>query len=202
VYDIGYLRVLPNMVCMSPGDATELPLMLDFALQFAGPCAIRYPKASAHALERTPAAIELGRSEVLRTGADGCLIGYGSLVKRCLAAADALHAEGLEVSVINARFAKPLDAEVILGAVQDSPWVVTVEEGALAGGFGSAVVEAAADAGLDASRVRRLGIPDRYIEHGERDELLADLGLDAAGIAATCRQLAAISPELSPRPAR
>jgi 1-deoxy-D-xylulose-5-phosphate synthase len=202
VYDVGYLRVLPNMVCMSPGDATELPLMLDFALQFAGPCGIRYPKASVHALDRTTAAIELGRSEVLRKGADGCLIGYGSLVKRCLAAADALHAEGLDVSVINARFAKPLDAEVILGAVQESPWVVTVEEGALIGGFGSAVVEAASDAGLDASRVRRLGIPDRYIEHGERDELLADLGLDVAGIAATCRQLAATSAEMSHRPAR
>jgi 1-deoxy-D-xylulose-5-phosphate synthase len=191
VFDLGYLRVFPNMVVMSPGDASDLPAMLDFALKFDGPCAIRYPKAAAIALERPPAPIELGRSEVLRTGADGCLVACGSLLMRCLAAAEALHAEGIEVGVINARFVKPLDAETIVAAVHDLPWVVTVEEAALAGGFGSAVLEAVAAAGVDGSRVQRLGIPDRYIEHGERDELLADLGLDAAGIAATCRKLAA-----------
>ncbi len=189
VFDLGYLRVFPNMVVMAPGDEADLPRMLEFALAHDGPCAIRYPKASAFTLERTPAPIELGRSEVLRTGADGCIIGCGTLVRRCLAAADALFAEGLEVGVVNARFIKPLDAESIIAAIHDLPWVVTVEEAALAGGFGSAVLEAAAEAGVDASRVRRLGIPDRYIEHGERDELLADLGLDAAGIAAACREL-------------
>ena len=102
--------------------------------------------------------------------------------------------EGLEVGVINARFLKPLDAETIVAAVRDLPWVVTVEEAALAGGFGSAVLEAAAEAGVDASRVRRLGIPDRFVEHGERDELLADLGMDVPGIAAACRELAAGTP--------
>jgi 1-deoxy-D-xylulose-5-phosphate synthase len=199
VFDLGYLRVFPNMVVMSPADEADLPLMLEFALGFDGPCAIRYPKASAFTLERSPAPIELGRSEVLRTGADGYIVGCGTLVRRCLAAADALRAEGLEVGVINARFIKPLDAETIVAAIHDSPWVVTVEEATLAGGFGSAVLEAAADAGIDASRVRRLGIPDQYIEHGERDELLADLGLDAAGIAATCRQLTGIATANLPR---
>ncbi len=191
VFDIGYLRVLPNMVVMSPGDAADLPAMLAFALKHDSPCAIRYPKAAAMVLERTAAPIELGRSEVLRTGADGCLVACGSLLKRCLAAADVLHAEGLEIGVINARFVKPLDVDAMLAALHDAPWLVTVEEAALAGGFGSAVLEGVSTAGGDASRIQRLGIPDRYIEHGERDELLADLGLDAAGIADACRRLAA-----------
>jgi 1-deoxy-D-xylulose-5-phosphate synthase len=198
VFDFGYLRVFPNMVVMAPGDARDLPAMLDFALRFDGPCAIRYPKAPAVTVERPPAPIELGRSETLRRGTDGCLAVCGALVDRCLRVADLLHEEGLDVSVINARFVKPLDAETLLAAVRDQPWIVTVEEAALAGGFGSAVLEAAADAGLDASRVRRLGIPDRYIEHGERDELLADLGLDVAGIAAACRELAAGVPGGAP----
>ena len=101
--------------------------------------------------------------------------------------------EGLDVGVVNARFLKPLDSEVILRAIRECGFVVTLEEAALAGGFGSAVLEAAADAGLDASRVRRLGIPDIYVEHGERDELLADLGLDVAGIVRACRELAALA---------
>jgi 1-deoxy-D-xylulose-5-phosphate synthase len=191
VFDFGYLRVFPNMVVMAPGDASDLPAMLEFALEHPGPCAVRYPKANAVTIERDAAPIELGRSEVLRSGADGCLIACGALLNRCLEAADRLRDEGMDVGVINARFLKPLDAETIVGPVRDCPWVVTVEEAALAGGFGSAVLEAAAEAGVDASRVHRLGIPDRFIEHGERDELLADLGMDVAGIVATCQRLAA-----------
>jgi 1-deoxy-D-xylulose-5-phosphate synthase len=190
VFDLGYLRVFPNMVVMSPGDALELPLMLDFALRFDGPCAIRYPKASAVDIARKAPPIELGKSEILRWGADGCLVCYGPLLARCLKASDKLREEGLDIGVINARFLKPLDSEAILKAVRECGFVVTLEEAALAGGFGSAVLEAAADSHLDASRVRRLGIPDQYVEHGERDELLADLGLDVDGIAETCRGLA------------
>ncbi len=190
VFDLGYLRVFPNMVVMAPGDARDLPAMLDFALQTDGPCAIRYPKAAAEKIERDVSPVELGRSEVLHWGADGCLVACGALLPRCLAAAEQLRDEGLDVGVVNARFVKPLDTETILRAVRECGFVVTVEEAALAGGFGSAVLEAAADAGLDTSRIRRLGIPDHYVEHGERDELLADLGLDVAGIASTCRLLA------------
>ncbi|MCA9237464.1 MAG: 1-deoxy-D-xylulose-5-phosphate synthase, partial [Planctomycetales bacterium] len=190
-YDFGYLRVFPNMTVMAPGDAAELPAMLDFALAHDGPVAIRYPKAAANQVPREIAPVEYGRSETIRTGADGCIICCGALLEACVAAADRLHDQAdLDVGVINARFVKPLDAEVILAAVRDCPWVVTVEEAALAGGFGSAVVEAAADAGVDASGLRRLGIPDIYVEHGERDDLLADLRLDAAGIAQTCLDLA------------
>ncbi|MBX3424309.1 MAG: 1-deoxy-D-xylulose-5-phosphate synthase [Pirellulales bacterium] len=190
VFDLGYLRVFPNIAVLAPGDAADLPEMLRFALAHDGPVAIRYPKASAAIVDRDPAPIELGRSETLRTGADGCLIAGGALLCECLAAAERLRDEaGLEVTVVNARFVKPLDADTILAAVRNHPWVLTVEEGALAGGFGSAVLEAAADAGVDAGRVRRLGIPDAYVEHGEREELLADLGLDAAGIVRACLQL-------------
>src|SRR5262249_125884 len=117
VFDLAYLRVFPNIAVMSPGDAADLPEMLQFALTFDGPCAIRYPKAAALELSRTPAPIELGRSETLRTGPDGCLVACGSLLNRCMAAADLLHAEGMDVGVINARFVKPLDAQTIVAIV-------------------------------------------------------------------------------------
>ena len=116
------------------------------------------------------------------------LLACGTLLGACVEAADRLSAEGLDFGVINARFVKPLDVPTILRAIRECPLVVTVEEGVLMGGFGSAVLEVAADAGLDASHVHRLGIPDRFIEHGTRSELLADLGLDAAGIVRSCRQ--------------
>jgi 1-deoxy-D-xylulose-5-phosphate synthase len=191
VFDIGYLRPLPNLTLMAPGDAADLGPMLEFALASAGPTAIRYPKAGVQTLDRQPAPIELGQSEVLSWGRDLMLIACGTMAKTCQSVAARLAEEGLEAGVINARFVKPLDTATILRAIQQCPMVVTVEEGALMGGFGSAVLEAACDAGLDASRVRRLGIPDRYIEHGERTELLADLGLDEPGILAACRRFAA-----------
>ena len=190
VFDIGYLRVFPNLVMMAPGDVREVPAMLRFALSHDSPCTIRYPKAPAVEIDRDMAPIELGKSEVLSWGADGCLIACGAMLERCVKAAAELREAGLDVGVVNARFIKPLDTETILRAVGECGFVVTVEEGALAGGFGSAVVEAACDAGLDTSAVRRLGIPDQFVEHGERDELLADLGLDVAGIARTCQELA------------
>ena len=95
----------------------------------------------------------------------------------------------MTIGVINARFAKPLDTETVFRAVRECGFVVTIEEAVLAGGFGSAVLEAVADAGIPTGHVRRLGVPDQFIEHAERNELLADLGLDAAGIAKTCRAL-------------
>lgn len=113
----------------------------------------------------------------------------GALVPAALQAARLLQNEGLSVGVVSARFVKPLDADTMVRAVRDCGFVVTVEEAALAGGFGSAVLEAAADARFDTSRVRRLGIPDQFIEHAERGELLADMGIDAAGIAAACRAM-------------
>lgn len=190
VFDLSYLRPLPNMVVMAPGDELDLVRMLPLALEHDGPAAIRYPKTAAETVCRDPAPMELGTAEVIRWGSDGMIVACGTVLRACVEAADRLTDEGLEVGVINARFVKPLDVETILRAVRQCSFVVTVEEGALMGGFGGAVVEAASDAGLDAGKVRRLGVPDRFIEHGSRDELLADLGLDARGIADACRQLA------------
>jgi 1-deoxy-D-xylulose-5-phosphate synthase len=192
-FDIGYIRVFPNLVMMSPADEHDLTQMLNFALQHNGPCAIRYPKAALAAIEGERAPVEFGKSEILSWSDDGAIIGYGALVPACLEAERLLRDDGICVGVINARWVKPLDKPTILRAIRECRFVVTVEESGLMGGFGSAVLEAAADAGIDASRVRRLGIPDRFIEHAERHELIADLGLDAAGIAEAVRQLAGVS---------
>ena len=194
-FDIAYMRCLPNIVVMAPGDAYDVAPMLDFALKHDSPVSIRYPKANAISLSPGPQAgerepVELGRSETLRTGRDGAILCFGTLLADCLKAADLLAADGLEVGVVNARFAKPLDREMLERIFRDCGFIVTVEEGCLMGGFGSAVVEAASDLGLDISRVKRLGVPDRFIEHGERSELLAELSLDSSGIAAACRELA------------
>lgn len=190
MFDLGYMRLFPNLIVMAPGDERDLPAMLQFALGHDCPVSMRYPKASAERIERPLAPIELGRAEVLEWGHDGMLIACGTLLGSCVKAATLLREEGLDVGVINARFVKPLDTETILRAVESCSFVLTVEEGALMGGFGSAVLEACCDANVNATHVRRLGIPDRFIEHGERAELLADLGLDAAGIARSARELA------------
>ena len=191
VFDLGYMRLFPNMVVMAPGDQTDAEAMLDFALTHDSPTSIRYPKATAETIPGKRPPIELGRAEVMDWGHDGMLIACGTLVNECIKAAATLREEGLDVGVINARFVKPLDTETILRALSTSSFVVTVEEGALMTGFGSAVLEAANDAGQSTAHVRRLGVPDEYIEHAERHEQLAALNLDAAGIAETCRQLAA-----------
>jgi 1-deoxy-D-xylulose-5-phosphate synthase len=170
--------------------------MLKFALKHTGPISIRYPKTNLEKVERSEdgaplgaaaqrgasprqaaSSIELGKAEVIEWGEDGCFVAFGTLLSNCVAAAKRLKAEGIHMGVINARFVKPLDKETILRAVETLPLVVTVEEGTVEGGFGSAVLEAANAAGLDARNVVRRGIPDRFIEHGERNELLADCGL-------------------------
>jgi 1-deoxy-D-xylulose-5-phosphate synthase len=192
VFDLGYLRVFPNLVVMAPGDEHDLAEMVQMALGHEGPSAIRYPKAATMKIDTERAPVRLGKSEVFSWSDEGMIVCCGALLKSCLDAAAQLRNEGLDIGVINARFVKPLDWEVIGRAVGQRGFVVTVEEAALAGGFGSAVLEQAAEAGLDTSRVRRLGIPDRFIEHGDRAELLADLGLDVRGIATACRQLAKV----------
>lgn len=191
VFDIGYMRVFPNIVMMAPGDATEVEPMLEFALQHNGPTSIRYPKSSALTFERPCQPIELGKSETIRWATDGAIIACGAMLQQALAAADLLKQEGIEVAVINARFIKPLDTEMLAQVFEECRFVVTVEEGALMGGFGSAVLETACQHGWDTRSLRTLGLPDRFIEHGERNDLLADLGLDAAGIAVACRALSA-----------
>jgi 1-deoxy-D-xylulose-5-phosphate synthase len=187
VFDIAYLRTFPNMVVLAPGDAADVTRMVDFSLNHDEPCAIRYPKATAPTIKREVEPVELGKAEVLRWGRDGVILCGGALLNDCLQAANTLAQHDLDVGVVNARFVKPIDRELIRRALTECSFVVTVEEGALAGGFGSAVLEAASDMGLETRHVRRLGIPDQFIEHGERAELLADLQLDAPGLARACR---------------
>lgn len=189
-FDNTYMRSFPNMTVMAPGDRGDVALMFDFAVHHNGPTSIRYPKTAAIDIERTVAPVELGRAEVFSTGTDGTLIAFGSLFGACVKAADRLRDEGFDIGVINARFLKPLDETTLLAAIRNSGFVITVEESTLCGGFGSAVLEAANDAGLRTDHISRMGIPDRFIEHGERDELLADLGLNAEGIAARARTMA------------
>lgn len=190
MFDLTYLRPLPNMVVMAPGDASDLKSMLGYALNQDHPAALRYPKAQAIDVPRSPAPVDGPNAEVVHWGCDGMIVACGTVLEASMAAAEQLRDEGLDVGTINARFVKPLDQETTLRALKQSQFVVTVEEGALMGGFGSAVLEAACDAGLDARSIERLGVPDRFIEHGERGELLADLGLDCQGIAQCCRQMA------------
>jgi 1-deoxy-D-xylulose-5-phosphate synthase len=187
-FDITYLRLFPNMVVMAPGDELDMAPMLKLALGHNGPAAMRYPKANLEKVERIHAPVEMGKAEVWDWGEDAMIIAFGSLFPNAVKAAQKLREEGLSVGVINARFAKPLDRETILKAVEEASVVVTVEEGTLEGGFGSAVLEACNVAGVDSRHVIRLGIPDRFIEHAERNDLLAELGLDAAGIATAVRQ--------------
>ncbi|MEZ6059183.1 MAG: 1-deoxy-D-xylulose-5-phosphate synthase [Planctomycetaceae bacterium] len=188
VFDNSYMRVFPNMVVMAPGDQRDVQPMLDFALGHPSPVSIRYPKANVESVERDIAAVELGRSEVLSWGDDGNILALGTLLPRAVEAAERLRAEGLDVGVVNARFVKPIDEEVVSKAVK-SGFVITIEENAVAGGFGSAVLETANRLGERTDRIRVLGIPDEFIEHGDRDELLAELGLDAEGIVQAARAL-------------
>jgi len=187
-YDLGYMRLFPNMTVLAPGDEHDLVAMLDWALGQPGPVAIRYPKAGVENHPGPRAPIERGRCEILRRGSDGLLLACGTLLGAALAAAGRLALEGIEVSVVNARFVKPLDP-AILEMIDVSPWTITIEENALPTGFGSAVLEAVNDARLASGPIHRMGLPDRFVEHGERGELLSELALDVDGIAAAARKL-------------
>lgn len=195
-FDNTYMRAFPNIAMMAPGDEADVAPMLDFALSHDGPTSIRYPKANVERIERAVASVELGKAEIYEWGTDGMFIAFGTLFGECVRAAEQLRAQGLDVGVINARFAKPLDTETILKAVEDCGFVITVEESTLCGGFGSAVLEAANDAGLRTDHIKRLGIPDRFIEHGERSELLADIGLDIEGLVAAAQAMANVGSTL------
>ena len=187
-FDISYMRLFPNLVVMAPGDEADAKPMLDFALRQPHPTSMRYPKAPLETVKREFAPIELGKAEVIEDGDDGAFVVFGTLMPAALQAAHKLRAEGLNVAVVNARFVKPLDRETILPLVDRLPFVITVEEGTLEGGFGSAVLEACNAERIDTRNVIRLGIPDRFIEHAERGELLTDLGLDVEGLCRAARR--------------
>ncbi|WZO98381.1 1-deoxy-D-xylulose-5-phosphate synthase [Isosphaeraceae bacterium EP7] len=190
-YDLAYMRIFPNMVVMAPGDSKDVEPMVEFALNHTSPTSIRYPKTNLEAIDREVMPIELGQAEILDWETDGMLLACGTLVGACLRAAEVLREDyGLRVGVVNARFVKPLDRATTNKAIEECGFVLTIEEGCLAGGFGSAVLEAASDAGLTTSHVRRLGLPDHFVLHAERDEQLAEVGLDVDGIVRSAVELA------------
>ena len=185
VFDIAYLRCLPNIVLMAPRDEAMLVHMLRTALTYdAGPVALRYPRGEAVGvpLPQRPQAIEIGTGEILREGDRVALLGYGTGVGKALAAADILADHGISVTVADARFAKPIDAGLVAQLAAEHELLVTVEEGVLAGGFGSAVWETLSDAGLSA-RILRVGLPDRYVTHGAPRLLHEEVGFTGERIA-------------------
>ncbi len=182
-YDIAYMRMFPNMVVMAPGDERDVKPMLEHALAIDSPSSLRYPKANVETVEREWQPIETGQAEVIEWESDGMIVVFGTLLGSAMNVVRKLREKhGLRVGVINARFVKPLDRVTINKAIEEAAFVLTIEEGCLMGGFGSAVLEAANDAGLSTAHVRRLGLPDRFVLHAEREEQLAEVGLDEAGI--------------------
>ena len=186
VFDISYLRHLPEMILMSPKDENELQHMIKTSVYADGPSALRYPRGAGlgAAMDREPVTLEVGKGEIVADGNDLTIVAIGVTVSAALKAAEALKARGISACVINARFVKPLDRQLILAEARRTGSLVTVEENALQGGFGSAVLELLEEERITDVRIKRLGIPDRFIEQGSQAQLRKDLGLDAEGIAA------------------
>lgn len=188
LYDIAYMRFLPGFTLLAPRDGTELRMMLRWAVASDGAAAIRYPRADVtdepgDGSGRPP--IESGRAEKLVEGSGAAVLAYGVTCTEALEAARILSERGVAPTVVNARFAKPVDLDMLGSLLETHDIVVTLEDHALAGGFGSAVLEAAAQAGLDASRLRPIGVPDRFIDHAPRAAQYDEVGLSAAKIAAS-----------------
>ncbi len=186
VFDLSYLRHLPEMTVMAPKDENELQHMVKTAIYADRPIALRYPRGNGYGIpmDQEPASLPIGKGEVLAEGDDVAIIAIGVTVYPAMEAAAQLKEKGIRAAVVNARFVKPLDRELILGWARRTGHLVTVEENALQGGFGSAVLELLEEERVTGVKVRRLGIPDRFIEQGPQAQLRKDLGLDAPGIAA------------------
>ncbi len=184
-FDLSYLRHIPNLVVMAPKDGYELRCMLRTALSLEGPSAIRYPRGSVEGSqeEGETEEIPIGRAEVLRQGKDVLIAAIGNTVNPAVDASRLLDEAGVSACVINARFVKPLDTDLILRHAMETGHVLTVEENTVLGGFGSAVLEELAASGAEGVKVKTLGLPDRFIEHGPQGVLRKMHGLDAEGIA-------------------
>ena len=189
-FDYAYLRHMPNMVVMAPKDENELQHMLKTGLSYEGPASVRYPRGVSMGvpMDRKLKELPIGKAELLRDGTDVAIIAIGVSVWPAVKAAEQLSQEGLSTAVINARFVKPLDQELIVSVAKRVRYVVTVEEGCQMGGFGSAVLEALSDAGVNV-RTKVLGLPDWYIEQGPQDLLRERYGLTTDGIYRSVKEL-------------
>jgi len=190
-FDYAYLRHVPNMVVMAPKDENELQHMLKTALQHNGPASVRYPRGVSLGVEMDPRmeVLPMGKGEVLCEGTDVAIVAIGVPVWQAVKAAERLRQDGVSTAVVNARFVKPLDRELITNLAQQVRYVVTVEEGCKMGGFGSAVLEVLSDAGITDVTTKILGLPDRYIEQGPQDLLRERYGLTAEGIYRSVKEL-------------
>jgi 1-deoxy-D-xylulose-5-phosphate synthase len=184
LFDLAYLRSIPNMTLMAPQDENELQHMLKTAIAYNGPCAVRYPRGAGTGceLDKEPQILPYGQALVLRDGKDVSLFAVGNMVGPALEAAELLSRQGIEAAVVNVRFIKPLDEKLLLHFAKNTQKVVTIEEGILAGGFGSAVGELLLDSGLTGVELVRKGIGDIFVEHGAPDVLREKFGLTAVEI--------------------
>jgi 1-deoxy-D-xylulose-5-phosphate synthase len=197
MFDLTYLSMVPGLAIMAPRDEGMLELMLRFGVLYEdGPVAIRYPRGSTAGDSRLPvdgregrSELRMGKAEVLREGGDGCVAAVGSMVLPAVQAADDLSLAGLRLTVVDVRFVKPLDEELFCRLAERFGRMVTVEEGVLAGGFGSCVQAALQARGFSRTEVLRIGLPDRFVEHGSRASLLQSVGLTAKGLAVRFEQL-------------
>ncbi len=189
VFDLSYLRMIPNMVVMAPKDENELQHMLFTAVKHDGPAAVRYPRGNGIgvSLDWQFKELEIGKAEVLKEGEDVAIWAIGHHVHTALLAAEELESQGIKAAVINARFVKPLDKPLLKDMAKACKFIVTIEENALMGGFGSAVLEALSEADISGVKVKRLGLPDRFIEHGSQQLLRKQVGLDVDSVVSACK---------------
>ncbi len=201
-FDIAYLRALPNMVLMAPRDEAQLVDMLHTALLHDGPVGLRYPRGEGVGvpLPDTPEPIRIGTGEILREGSRVALLGYGSGVQKALEAAALLEEAGIDATVADARFAKPLDGALLAQLAAEHELLVTVEEGVLQAGFGSAVWEHYNEHGIPAPRMLRIGLPDRYVTHGKPALLHAEVGFTGRAIAQRITTALGVAGEVAARP--
>jgi 1-deoxy-D-xylulose-5-phosphate synthase len=182
--DYAYLRPMPGFVVMAPKDENELRHMLKTAVYYAGPASVRYPRGNGIGIpiDGPIKSLEIGKAEILSEGSDVAILAVGPQVYQALKAASKLANEGIRATVINGRFIKPLDTELITAVARSHGSIVTIEDHYLMGGFGSAVMELLEQHSLHDIRVLRLGFPDKLIEHASQNLLFAKYGLDADGI--------------------
>lgn len=182
LFDISFLRHIPNLVVMAPKDGTELSAMLEFALKHNGPSAIRYPRGRIPETEIPCSEIVMGSGELLMQGTDIALIAAGNCAIPAFRAAERLQKSGVSAAVINARFIKPLDKEVLISLSKRISRLITIEDNVLQAGFGSAVIECLSDAEINNVKIKRLGIQDRFVEQGNPDKLRETYGIDETAI--------------------
>jgi 1-deoxy-D-xylulose-5-phosphate synthase len=191
-FDLSYLRLIPNFIVMAPKDENELRHMIKTMVEYdQGPIAVRFPRGSGLGvpLDEELRPLPIGKGELIAEGDDVVFLAVGAMVQPAVEAAAALAERGVKAGVVNARFVKPLDTELIDRVMERNPAVITVEDNSVVGGFGAGVLEYLTSQGHDTAHVKVMGIPDRFIEHGARDLLLDEIGLTAEGIERSALEL-------------